>query len=109
MLPPQQRGAALTYRFVRRAVRALARPVLHRAKQSQLLRRLLVPLLLRFPALKRLARLAVTPARPPADIHCADWPGPLPAEYLDMPESSRRILLDLARASGAPSHPDPLP
>jgi len=94
--------------FVARAIGAVARPVLRRARQSELLRRLLVPLLLRFPALQRLARLARGgAARPRADIHIPAWSGPLPAEYLDLPESSRRVLLDLARAGRARSATDP--
>lgn len=79
--------------------------MLRRAAQSEALRRLLIPLMLRFPVLKRLARMAAGGQRPPEDIHLPVWAGPLPAVYLDLPASSRQALLDLARAATPPDRP----
>lgn len=90
---------------LRRVAASAVRPVLQYAKQSEAVRRLLIPMLLRFPPLARLARVLAGRARPAADIHLPVWPGPLPAEYLDLPASSRRALLDLARAAAPLDRP----
>lgn len=95
-----------------RSVRILLRPSLvrrlaARAKQSDTVRRIAIPLLIRFPRLRSgLARLRVlSRSAPSGDIRHPDWPAPLPAEYLNMPASERRVLLDLARSGEPPSHP----
>ena len=84
----------------------LVRPLLRRAAHSEAVRRLLIPALLRFPILKRIARIATGAGqRPAADIHLPVWAGPLPAVYLDLPASSRQALLDLARAATPTDRP----
>jgi hypothetical protein len=76
-----------------------------RAKQKESLRRIVLPVLARFPRLNaHLANVIRNPygvhiERPSGDITHPDWPGLLPAEYLNMSLSSRKVLLDLARAS----------
>ena len=74
-----------------------------RAKKSRALRRVLMPLLVRFPALPR--RLFGLTQRFAGDIAHADWPSPLPAAYLHLPVPTRKVLLDLA---GATQYPSPL-
>lgn len=86
-------------------IRTGARAAHARLRTSPLIRRAALPLLRRFPQLKdALRRLssAGTPARNLNRKALADWPAPLPEEYLDMPESSRKVLLDLARAMQRP-------
>jgi glycosyltransferase involved in cell wall biosynthesis len=80
-----------------------------RAKDSQALRRVIMPLVVRFPTLLR--RLMTLGRRFARDVAHPDWPGPLPAEYLRLPLASRKVLLDLARAAGDPARPvnRPLP
>lgn len=69
-------------------------------KNSNATRRLIMPFVLRFPTLPgRLAALAQRFAR---DIANPDWPAPLPAAYLRLPQASRKVLLDLARAAQSP-------
>lgn len=78
-----------------------------RVKRSEALRRILVPLMMRFPPLRRrLVALANGTYGPAGDITHPDWPAPLPAAYLQMPLATRKILLDLARA--AQSMPAPM-
>lgn len=78
-----------------------------RAKRSENVRRALIPVLLHFPRLRaRLASLDspfIGHTPPASDIDHPDWPTPLPAEYLQLPASARRVLLDLARAGQPPS------
>jgi SAM-dependent methyltransferase len=75
-----------------------------RAKQNESLRRVLLPVLARFPRLNaHLANVVRNPygvhfEQSSGDITHPDWPGLLPAEYLNMSPSSRKVLLDLARA-----------
>lgn len=68
-----------------------------RAKNSQALRRVLMPLLVHFPSLPR--RLMTLAQRFAKDVHHPDWPRPLPAAYLRLPLPTRKVLLDLARAA----------
>jgi len=66
-------------------------------KRSEALRRILVPLMMRFPPLRRrLVALANGTYGPSGEITHPDWPAPLPAAYLQMPLATRKILLDLA-------------
>lgn len=83
---------------------------LRRAKNSSLARRIVLPVLYRYPQLwgplRRLAegKLAPPPLSPAA--LAPDWSGPLPPEFASMPVSARKVLLDLARPDGAASpHP----
>lgn len=69
-------------------------------KNSNATRRLIMPFVLRFPTLP--GRLAALAQRFAKDIAHRDWPAPLPAAYLRMPQSSRKALLDLARAAQSP-------
>ena len=78
-----------------------------RLKNSTAARRIVMPLLRRFPALKPLLLRLVGAATPPVSVSSkplGDWPGPLPEEYLHMPQSSRKVLLDLARAAQEQTH-----
>lgn len=75
---------------------------LRRTKNSTWARRIVLPLLNRFPQLREpLRRLAegVSPVSPlpSPDVFLPDWHGPLPAEYLNMTTLGRKVLLDLAR------------
>ena len=78
-----------------------------RAKRNESVRRALLPMLARFPHLR--ARLAALDSpfighdAPAGDIDHPDWPAPLPAEYLSLPASARKVLIDLARAAQPPS------
>lgn len=69
-------------------------------KNSNATRRLIMPFVLRFPTLP--GRLAAVAQRFAKDIAHPDWPAPLPAAYLRLPQSSRKVLLDLARAAQSP-------
>ena len=84
------------------------RGLLRRTANNTLARRIALPLLRRFPGLQASLRRAVLgmPA-PLVSRHAVlpDWAGPLPADYLEMPESARQVLLDLARAGQPPSNP----
>lgn len=84
----------MSRRQVKRMIKALAA----RAKRSEAVRRVLVPVMARFPGLRR--RLAALAQGPAKDIAHPDWPAPLPAEYLHLPLSARKVLLDLAKAAG---------
>jgi SAM-dependent methyltransferase len=78
-----------------------------RVKNNSLARRIALPLLDRFPALRRPMRHVMgsgAPHIPVSSKPLADWPGPLPEEYLHMPQSSRKVLLDLARAAQEQTH-----
>lgn len=75
---------------------------LHRTKDSTWARRIALPLLKRFPQLRTLlVRLMEGGAPATNDVILPDWDGLLPAEYLQMPPLTRKILLDLARASSS--------
>ena len=81
---------------------------LRRAKNSKLARRIVLPVLYRYPQLwGPLRRLAEGETAPPplcAAALAPDWPGALPAEFASVPVSVRKVLLDLARAGdSAPS------
>ena len=81
---------------------------LRHAKNSSLARRIVLPVLYRYPQLwGPLRRLAEGETASPTLSTAAlapDWPGPLPAEFANMPVSARKVLLDLARAGdSAPS------
>ena len=82
---------------------------LRQSKEKTWIRRIALPLLHRFPQLRaplrRLAGIATPPPPPTGDIMLPDWPAPLPAEYLTMPASTRKVLLDLARAQQSSPHP----
>lgn len=75
--------------------------LLARAKRNEMARRIAIPLLYRFPKLKQVLRRYLGPvaaeAAPSGNIELPCWPDPLPAEFLQMPHSSRKVLLDLAR------------
>jgi hypothetical protein len=79
---------------------------LRRAKNSSLARRIVLPVLYRYPQLwGPLRRLAEGKATPPSlsTVQLAsDWTGPLPAEFASMPVSARKVLLDLARPDSIP-------
>lgn len=80
---------------------ALVKGLITRFKGSEALRRVVVPLMLRFPRLRRrLVALANVSAASTRDITHPDWPAPLPAAYLHLPPATRKVLLDLARAGG---------
>jgi glycosyltransferase involved in cell wall biosynthesis len=74
-----------------------------RVKNSNALRRVLMPLLIRYPAV--LGRAVTLAQRFAKDITHPDWPGPLPAAYLHLPLATRKVLLDLARAAGNTATP----
>lgn len=81
---------------------------LRRAKNSSLARRIVLPVLYRYPQLwGPLRRLAAGKGAAPALSAAAlapDWSGPLPSEFSSLPISARKVLLDLARPdSTAPS------
>lgn len=74
---------------------------LRRAKNSSLARRIVLPVLYRYPQLwgplRRLAEgKAEAPVRSTTGL-APDWAGPLPPEFASMPVSARKVLLDLAR------------
>lgn len=84
------------------------RGLLRRTANNALARRIALPLLRRFPGLQGPLRRAVLGTPAPVVSRRAvlpDWAGPLPADFLDMPESARQVLLDLARAGQPPSNP----
>lgn len=100
----QRLGATL--RAPRAAARTAIKGVLRRAKNSSLARRIVLPVLYRYPQLwgplRRLAEgKAATPVLPAAAL-APDWAGPLPPEFAGMPVSERKVLLDLARPDGTP-------
>lgn len=78
-------------------IKSLVKELGLRARSSETVRRALVPLMIRFPSLRR--RLAALAQRGVRDIVHPDWPAPLPAAYLHLPLSTRKVLLDLARAA----------
>jgi ribosomal 50S subunit-associated protein YjgA (DUF615 family) len=80
-----------------RRVTSLIKKLGMRARGSETVRRALMPLMIRFPSLRR--RLAALAQRRVRDIVHPDWPAPLPAAYLHLPLSTRKVLLDLARAA----------
>jgi len=87
---------------MRIAAAALLRAWLRRIKHSTWARRIVFPLLQRFPflqgPLRRLSEGAPR-VRPLSSAGLApEWTGPLPDEYAHMSESARAVLLDLARA-----------
>jgi len=92
-------------RFAVGPARALTARVAQGAKSSETVRRLVIPVLQRFPALRvRVQNLSRPPQQAAAgsgELTLPDWPHPLPPDYLNMPESARRVLLDLARAGNA--------
>jgi hypothetical protein len=81
----------------------LLRGWLRRLKHSNWARRIVFPLLQRFPhlqgPLRRLSEGAAPVPSVPAAALAPDWSGPLPADYANMPEAARKVLLDLARAA----------
>lgn len=83
------------------------RSVMRKAANLQWARKIVLPAMQRHPqlnvALRRVAGTLPPPA-PTVDLILPEWPGPLPAEYLMMPASSRAVLLDLARAANAAAH-----
>jgi hypothetical protein len=86
-------------------IKGIVRGLHARLRNSSVLRRIALPLLRRFPQLKALLRRFAATGAPPRQVNrkaLADWPGPLPEDYLDMPEASRKVLLDLARAMQRP-------
>jgi glycosyltransferase involved in cell wall biosynthesis len=81
-------------------MRSLIQRLAVQVKRSETLRRIVVPLMMRFPPLRRrLVALANGTYGPSGDITHPDWPAPLPAAYLQMPLATRKILLDLARTA----------
>lgn len=86
-----------------------------RIKHSTVARRIALPLLRRFPLLERpLRRLSDAPLPPapaapagPPPLQGADAAILLPECFANMPESSRQVLLDLARAGQSSSHHQP--
>jgi len=90
------------------AIKGRAKGWLRRAKSSSLARRIVLPVLYRYPQLwGPLRRLAEGEAARPALSAAAlapHWHAPLPPEFAAMPVSARKVLLDLARPDGeAPS------
>jgi hypothetical protein len=75
--------------------------LLRRIKHSNWARRIVFPLLQRFPQLqgplRRLSEGAAPTRAVPAAEPPPDWSGPLPADYANLPEAARKVLLDLAR------------
>jgi len=75
--------------------------LLRRIKHSSWARRIVFPLLERFPQLqgplRRLSEGAAPARTVPVAAMPADWSGPLPADYANLPEAARKVLLDLAR------------
>lgn len=74
---------------------------LRRAKNSNLARRIVLPVLYRYPqfwgTLRRLAEGKLTQPALSNAILAPDWSGPLPPEFARLPVSARKVLLDLAR------------
>jgi hypothetical protein len=74
---------------------------LRRAKNSSLARRIVLPVLYRYPQLwgplRRLTEGEVARPALSATLLAPDWSGPLPREFASMPVSARKVLLDLAR------------
>lgn len=74
---------------------------LRRAKNSNIARRIVLPLLYRYPqfwgTLRRLAEGKMSKPALSNAVLAPDWPGPLPPEFARMPVSARKVLLDLAR------------
>lgn len=92
-------GARL--RAPRATVKMGVKSALRLAKNSSLARRIVLPVLYRYPQLwGPLRRLAdgktATPALS-ATVLASDWAGPLPPEFASLPVSARKVLLDLAR------------
>jgi hypothetical protein len=83
-------------------MKGLLRGWLRRIKHSNWARRIVFPLLQRFPHLQGPLRRLSEGAAPARAVSAADlapdWPGPLPADYVKLPEAARKVLLDLARA-----------
>jgi len=78
-----------------------------RVKHNRLARQIGFGVVRRFPVLngplRRLIGAGSLPT-PVARAALADWPDPLPEEYLHMPRSSRKVLLDLAREGQHPTN-----
>ena len=93
------------FRAPRTAFKRGVKGWLRRTKNSTLARRIVLPVLYRYPQLwGPLRRLAEGKAAPSARLTAGlapDWPGPLPAEFASMPVSARKVLLDLARPGGS--------
>lgn len=90
------------------AVKGGVKGWLRRAKNSSLARRIVLPVLYRYPQLwgplRRLSEGEAARPAPSAAVLAPDWTGPLPPEFAAMPVSARKVLLDLARPDGdAPS------
>jgi len=87
------------------AVRTGLKGWLRLAKNSGLARRMVLPVLYRYPQLwgplRRLAEGETAPVALSAAALAPGWSGPLPAEFASMPVSARKVLLDLARADRA--------
>lgn len=91
------RGLGRVLRALRRP--GLARRIVTRVTDNERMRRLLIPVLLRYPALgKRVsASLASIKAAPEPAVHAA---AAVPEELKDLPVSVRAVLGDLQRARG---------
>ncbi len=74
---------------------------LRRAKSSNLARRIVLPVLYRYPqfwgTLRRMAEGKLANPGLSGATLAPDWSRPLPPEFARMPASARKVLLDLAR------------
>lgn len=81
---------------------------LRRAKSSNLARRIVLPVLYRYPQfwgmLRRLAEGKLTSPALSNTVLAPDWSDPLPLDFARMPVSARKVLLDLARPDSATPH-----
>lgn len=86
-------------------MKGVVRGWLRRIKHSNWARRIVFPLLQRFPQLmgplRRLSEGAASARTMGGTNFVPDWDGPLPPDYVNMPELTRKVLLDLVRADAA--------
>lgn len=92
-----------TRHIVPRRLASTIHTLLLHASKSRKIRKVLIPALNRYPQLRTkllyLIKRETNNAARTVDFS-ADWPTPLPSEYQYMSESTRKILLDLARTCG---------
>lgn len=102
---PLRRASAILRRLRSSQPRALLRRAVERATNNERLRRLVIPVLRRFPGLrtqvsKVLGAIKQQPELSDAAVLAPDVPE-LPAEIKALPASARRVAADLQRALGA--------
>ena len=87
------------------AIKGGLKELLRRAKSNSLARKIVLPVLYRYPQLwgplRRLAEGKTGRRTAPAAALAPGWSGPLPAEFGSMPASARKVLLDLAQPDSA--------